>query len=37
MGGSFLDAVGQGILFDVEADPRQGWFGRGRVRGYRYH
>src|ERR1035438_2180546 len=32
--GSFLDAVGHGILFDVEADLGQGRFGRrrGRVR-----
>ena len=30
--GSFLDAVGHGILFDVEADLGQGRFGRRRGR-----
>jgi hypothetical protein len=35
--GSFLDAVGHGVLFDVEADLGQGRFGRRRGRGWRSH
>jgi hypothetical protein len=35
--GSFLDAVGHGIFFDVEADLGQGRFRRRRGRGWRSH